>query len=301
MKLNLPVLALIIANIIWGASFPILKFALENIPPFSMAFIRFLLASLILYPLIHTKISYSDLKIKWLWVYAFFGITINIAFFFLALQKTTSLDATIIASTAPIMILVGSAIFLKEKFSLAAVFGTVIALGGALLIIIQPLLEKGVSGALVGNIFMIIATLGAVLSTMAGRKFLTPGNAFGMTFWSCLIGCLTFFPMMIWEFGQNPYWLATLDYRGLIGIIYSAVFSTTIAYVAYDWALAKLPAFRTGVFVYIDPVAAIIIAVPLLGEKITPPFIIGSILVFLGILIAEKRLHYHPLHQLFKI
>ena len=297
-KINYPVLALILANIIWGATSPIIKYSLENIPPFSLAFIRFLIASLILFPLVHKKIDYPDLKNKWLWVYALFGITLNISFFFAALERTMAINATIIASTGPVMVLIGSALFLREKFKLNVSLGVIIALIGAIVIIFQPILEQGFDGALTGNLFMILATLGAVIATIAGRKFLTEKNAAGATFWSCLIGCLTFLPFMLWEFWQNPGWIAGLDTRGIVGIIYGGVFSSTIAYVIYNWALAKLPAFKTSVFTYIDPVVAILIAIPLLGEKITLPFIIGSALIFVGILIAEHRIHWHPLHKL---
>lgn len=298
-KINYPVLALIIANIIWGATSPILKYSLENIPPFSLAFIRFLLASLILFPFVHTKIDYPDLKNRWLWMYAFFGITLNIIFFFLALQRTPSINAPIIGSSGPILGLVGALIFLKEKVSKSAVVGTFVALLGIVVVILQPLLKSGLNTEMVGNLLMVLATLGAVIACMAGRKFLTPSNALGSTFWACLIGTLSFAPLMFWEYLQNPTWWGSLDIRGWVGIIYGGIFASCIAYATYNWALAKLPAYKTSVFTYIDPVAAIIIAVPLLGEKITPPFIIGSILVFLGILISERRIHYHPLHKLF--
>ncbi len=226
------------------------------------------------------------------------GITLNIIFFFYALQRTASINAPIIGSMGPIMVLVGSVIFLRERIKKSAIIGTGVSLAGILLIIFQPLLGKGMDGEITGNLLLIVATLGAVISTVVGRKFLTPQNAAGMTFWACFIGTFTFLPFMLLEYGNNPGWMANLDYRGVTGIIFGGVFSSLIAYTIYDWALAKLPAYRTGVFTYIDPVIAIIIAIPLLGEKITLPFILGSILVFLGILIAEKRLHYHPLHKL---
>lgn len=299
-KINYPVLALILANIIWGATSPIIKHSLENIPPFSLAFVRFLIASLILFPLVHTKINYPDLKNKWLWVYALFGITLNISFFFASLARTTAINATIIASTGPVMVLIGSALFLREKFKLNVTLGVITALIGTIVIIFQPILEQGFDGAITGNLFMLLATLGAVISTIAGRKFLTQKNALGATFWSCLIGCLTFLPFMLFEYLGNPYWISQLDIRGIVGIIYGGVFASTIAYTVYNWALAKLPAFKTSVFTYIDPVVAVLIAIPLLGEKITLPFIIGSVLIFTGILIAEHRIHWHPLHKILK-
>ncbi len=288
-KINYPILALIIANIIWGAASPIFKYSLQNIPPFSLAFLRFLIASLLLYPFVHKNIDYPDLKNKWLWAFALTGITINISFFFLGLKLTESVNAPVIASSAPIIILVCSAIFLREKIKKAAIVGTLLSFLGILLII---------KGSLAGNFLLILSTLGYVASVVIGRKILTEKNSLGITFWSFLIGTVTFLPFMLLEYFQNPGWMANLDIRGWTGILYGGIFSSLIAYVIYDWALAKLPAYRTSIFTYLDPVVAIIIAIPLLGEKITPPFIIGSILVFLGILIAEKRLHYHPLHKL---
>ena len=151
-----------------------------------------------------------------------------------------------------------------------------------------------------GSFFIILATTSAVISTIIGRKFLTPENALGSTFWVFLLGALTFAPLMLWEFVQNPFWLAQLDSRGILGIVYGIFFASTIAYAFYDHALAQMPAYKTSIFAYIDPVAAILVAIPLLGERITPPFVIGSALVFLGILTAEKRLHWHPLHKVLK-
>ena len=300
-KINYPVLALIIANIIWGATSPIIKFSLQNIPPFSLAFIRFLLAALLLYPFVHKSANYSQLKNRWLWIFALSGITFNIIFFFLGLQRTQSIIAPIIGSSGPIMVLVGSMIFLKEHATKRQITGMIISLAGVLWIVVLPFLFHRYAGETLGNIFMILATVGAVVSTLAGRKFLTPENAWAMTFWSCVIGTLTFLPLAFWEFNVNPLWLANLDYRGWTGIIYGAIFSSAIAYGASDWALSKLTAFRTSIFSYMDPVVAVLVAYPLLGETITVPFLIGSVLVFAGIYIAENRIHYHPFKNLFSI
>ena len=228
-KINWPVLALILANIIWGATSPILKFSLENIPQFSLEFLRFLLASLILFPFVHKQINYPDLKNKWLWVYALAGITFNISLFFLALQRTSAINATVIASVAPVMILIGSAVFLKEKFKINVVIGVITALLGTLLIIFNPLLKGELDGEIIGNLLMLGATLGAVISTIAGRKFLTAKNSLGMTFWSCFIGTLSFAPAMFFEYYQNPTWMGDLNIKGILGIIYGGIFSSLIA------------------------------------------------------------------------
>jgi len=297
-KINYPVLALIAANLIWGAASPIFKFSLQNIPPFSLAFLRFLIACLIMYPFIHQKLAWSDLKSKSLWLFGLLGITINIGFFFLALEHTDSINAPIIGSTGPIIILLGSILFLKEKVKLHAIVGILLAFAGILTIILQPIPQKGLDGSFTGNLLLVIATFGSVGSILIGKKILKPDNFLGYTFWSFFIGIITFFPLMMREFLIQPTWIANMDHRGWAGILFGSVLSSVVAYCLYNLALAKLPAFKVSVFAYMDPVVAILIAIPLLGEKLTTTFLIGSALVFVGIMIAEKRVHWHPLHKI---
>ena len=64
------------------------------------------------------------------------------------------------------------------------------------------------------------------------------------------------------------------------------------------YGMSKIETQEVGVFTYIDPVIAVLIAMPLLGEYPTPTFFIGSLFVFLGIFIAERRLHWHPFHRI---
>lgn len=293
-------LALIVANLIWGAASPVFKFSLANIPPFSLAFLRFFGACLLMYPFLHQNLRWSTLKDGRIWVMAILGITFNITFFFLALQRTEAINAPVIASLGPVFILFGSLAFLHEKAKPRVIFGIVLSFIGTVTIVLRPILERGIDGEIVGNILLILATLGAVGHTIIGRKVFTPQNAAEFTFWQFFLGAASFLPLVTWEFSDDPLWMANLDHRGWTGIIFGAVLSSAVAYFCYNWALAKLPAFEVGVFTYIDPIVAIVISIPLLGEKITLPFVLGSVLVFLGILIAEKRLQWHPLHLLYK-
>src|SRR3990167_381234 len=134
-----PVLALIIANIIWGAAAPIFKLALTNIPPYTLAFIRFFFASLIFLPLAlkhWQKINPKDFLI--ITVGVIVTITLHITFFFLGLQRTESINAPIIASSGPVFIYLLSMIILKEKKNLKVLFGMMVALLGVLVIILYP-------------------------------------------------------------------------------------------------------------------------------------------------------------------
>ena len=295
-----PILALIIANIIWGMASPIFKFALSNIPPFTLAFIRFFFAGLIFLPLALNKWQKLTVK-QWLEILlvGFFGITINISFFFLGLAKTESINVPIIASSGPVFIYLLSIIFLKEKPKLRVLTGMFIALAGVLFIILSPLIldgKKFVFGAVEGNLFIFIATFGSVLQTVFGRDILKKINAIQVSAITFLFGSLTFLPFIPKEFANWDFSL--LNVAGWTGIIFGVFFSSALAYFLFYYGVSKLKAQDVGIFTYIDPLAAIVVAAPLLHEYPNLFYIFGGILIFGGIYFAEGRVHWHPFHKL---
>ena len=298
-----PVVALIVANAIWGAASPIFKFALENIPPFTLAFMRFFFAALLLLPFaLARRQKVTRKQLFEVCLGAFFGISINIGFFFLALPKTNSINAPIIASSQPIFLFILSVLFLKEIPHRKVFWGIVISFIGVLIIIVSPLLlNHGTTAlqkenALEGNIFLVVATLGSVLQAIITKKVLKNVNHFIVNYLGFLFGSLTFIPFMIpelqkWSFTQ-------LNINGWVGIVFGIFFSSALAYGLYMYGIAKIDAQEIGVFSYIDPVIAVLIAIPLLGEYPSSIFFLGSLCIFLGIVVAEGRFHWHPFHKL---
>lgn len=294
-----PILALIITNIIWGAASPIFKYSLENIPPFILAFIRFFFAGLIFFPytfFYKKKISWQD-QLKILLI-GFFGITINIAFFFLGLKKTESINVPIIASSGPVFIYLLSILFLKEKPKLKVFLGMMIALIGVLVIILSPIFLNGkklLLGEIEGNLFILIATLGTVIQTIISKDILKRFSPYLVSAMSFIFGALTFLPLAVKEYFNWD--LTQLNSQGLLGIIFGVFFSSALAYFLYYYGISKLKAQEVGIFTYIDPIVAILIAIPLLHEYPNFYYFLGSFLVFGGIYLAEKRVHWHPINK----
>jgi len=295
-----PVLALIITNIIWGAASPIFTFALQNIPPFTLAFIRFFFAGLIFLPLAIGKWQKLTPR-QWLEVLlvGFFGITINISFFFLGLQKTESINVPVIASSGPVFIYFLSILFLKEKPKIKILLGMIIALFGVLTIILSPIFldgKKFIIGAIEGNFFILLATLGTVFQTIIGHRILKKVNPFQVSTVTFLFGALTFIPFVPKEFLNWD--ISFLNINGLVGIIYGVFFSSTLAYFLFYYGISKIKAQEAGVFTYLDPIAAIFIAVPLLHEYPNLFYFLGALLIFGGIYLAEGRIHWHPFYKI---
>ena len=299
-KTKLAIIALIATNIMWGASAPIFKWSLQNVTPFTFAFIRFFLAALILLPFTMHKLTVKKRDFSRLISLSFIGFFIHISLFLFGLTLSSSINAPIIASSAPVFLVLGSVILLKEKIKKQTILGTGVSLLGVLIIILRPLLDDGVDGAIIGNILLVFSTLSFVVYTLLLKEFKFHYSSLTITFWLFAIAAVLFFPFFLWEKATADIF-TIIDLRGLIGILFGAVFTSVLAYVFFNFAIRHIVANEVGIFLYIDPIVAILIALPLLGETITKSFLIGSLLVFLGIYIAERRIHYHPIHKIYKL
>jgi len=299
------IIALILANVIWGFASPIFKWSLTNIPPYTLAFWRFFLASIFLgiYLVATKQFTIPTLNKKhWfkLIFYALTAITGNIIFFFLGLQKTLAINAPIIGSAQPLLVFLVAPFLLNEKLSKRKVIGMSIGTIGIAAIVLEPIYYHGIDGNFIGNLFLVLATMFAVLGTLTGRKLFHDQNPLVLMFWAFIIGGLSFLPFATYEFGSDPTLYQFIDIKGIIGIIYGSVFSSAIAYSCFAYGLSKISASEASMFTYVDPVAGTILAFFMLHEPITIPFLIGTAFIFIGIFIAERRIHYHPFHRLKK-
>ncbi|OGG11411.1 hypothetical protein A2Z00_03115 [Candidatus Gottesmanbacteria bacterium RBG_13_45_10] len=293
--------AIIIANIIWGAAPAIFKLSLQNIPVFTLAFWRFFLGALILLAILRkrAKLPTSSRRDLFLLIaYSLTGITINIIFFFWGLKLTYSINAPIIASAQPILTFILALLFLHELFSLRKLTGMILGAIGIIVIVLEPLLHTGIDGSLLGNIFLVIATVAAVIQTIIGKDVLNRFEPIAFTFWSFIIGAASFLPMASYELVKNPHIYQSLDIRGFGGLTFGAILSSAVAYTLFAWGLSKITATDASVFSYVDPIIGTVLGYFLLKEPITGFFALGSALIFGGIFLAEKRIHYHPLHLL---
>ncbi|EKD85727.1 MAG: hypothetical protein ACD_37C00642G0003 [uncultured bacterium] len=296
-KIQLSILALIIANVIWGASFPIYKWSLDNIPPFTFAFLRFYLGALIILPFVLRKLNIAREDIKELVIVSIFSVSLQIPLLFFGLKLSPSINAPIIIAAGPIFLIMASIIFLKEKPGMKVLGGTLISLIGVLMIILRPLLESGLSGGILGNLLIFLATICGVIQAIFLKRLTPKNDPLTLTFWMFLIGSLPLIPFIIIESNSFNIW-QDLNLQGLIGLSYGVILASVFAHFFLAYAIKYVKASEVGIFTYVDPIATIVIAVPLLHETISSAYAVAAVFVFVGILIAEGRLSYHPLNKL---
>lgn len=298
------VFALIIAAIIWGAGTPILKKSLDTIPPFSMAFLRFIIASLLILPLTARHgITINKKHLPKILKASFFGITLNIGLLFFGATLTTGLHIAVIIALVPIFTAVAAKFLLNEKLKTHTLIGIIFGFIGALIIIGEPILCIATGYKLqhiIGDLLVVLSCLAWVGYTIEYKeldkiKSYSPLETLPISF---LTGAVSFLPLAIFEQIKDPLWPQNLSNFSAFGILYYGIFSSLIAYILYNYGLAKTTATMAGISEYIIPIVAILLSIPILGEQITLYFTIGTALIAIGLFITELRLPHHPLHHL---
>lgn len=291
------VFALIIASLIWGASAPVMKWTLIEVPVYTLAFLRFFLASLLLFIFFRPSLKVAKRDWPLLIAAALFGITIHIPLFFFGLRYTSSINAGVIATAMPILVVISAGIFLHEKVTKNLFVAAALGALGVLLIIFEPLRDEGFSPSVWGNLLLFLSILYNVGFEIMCKKLFKNYKPFTVTFYAFLIGSLFFLPIALPSMIESlPQIYKTPNFY--IGVPFGIVFTSTLAYAFWQWGLSKLPASKVGFFIYLDPVVAAVVAFFLLHEVITLEIFFGALLIVGALYFAEAK---HPYEHLFHL
>lgn len=285
------------------------KITLQEFPVFTLGFLRFGLACLLIAPFFLLEINKEqdkkvkiDLKdIPILFLTGALMTTFNIVFFYEGLIKTTAINASVLTMFVPIMSVLGGWWFLKEKIYLVNLVGIAVGLGGALVVIGLPLLLVGTlpSSDLTGNILLIISDVAYAAGALLTKELLKKYSTLVLVAIMFFVGFITFAIPAIKEIISNPTWVSNITILGILGLLYIAVLSSVCAYFLFEWGLGKIDFIQANLITYIEPAIAASIAVPVLGERISYSFIVGTILIVLGVYWGTlgKQEHHHPHHK----
>lgn len=296
MKLNSwykAVTATLLAQIIWGVAAPLVKIELDSIPPFSLVFLRSLFTVLVLFPFFEFKLHPLQPPLtsndkKTIFLAGFTGVFLNLLFYFTGQQLTTVIDTFVIISAGTPLILIYSYFFEKERLNKLSYLGSLLAFIGTLTIIGSPILSFG-SGSLLGNTLALFATISACASYIFIRRLMTKFDPLLLTFYFFLISLIFSLPLMLWEFLQNPYWMAGINNSNLIILAYLVLGSSISAYYLTNLGLKHLPASLSSTVGYVSTFIAVLLSITFLREKPTIFFLLGTLLIIAGLILAETR------------
>ena len=293
--------------VVWGSTYIGIRVAVETIPPFMMAGVRFLLSGSVLLaweavaawrlrgtpgspaadrPHLLSRREWRDSAIVG-------GALLFGGMGMVALGERTvpSGIAAILVALLPVWVAILGRAFFNERLPWAAVLGIGIGLAGVV-ILVGPF---GQGGGLAFDPFGIFVLLLSPLSWAAGSLFAShrailpqrPLTATGAQM-VCGGAMLMLGAVLFGEFrGFDP---AAISSRSLIGLIYLTSIGSLVGFTTYVWLLRVAPLPKIATYAYVNPVVALILAGILLGETVEPRTIVASaVIVFAVALIVTAR------------
>ncbi|HVZ57326.1 MAG TPA: DMT family transporter [Chitinophagaceae bacterium] len=281
----------ILATLIWSGNYIVARGVHSQISPVSLAFFRWLTASLLLLPMAPRVFrTQGPLMWKHRWkilVTALTGVSLFNTFIYVGGHSTTAINLALIGTTAaPVFSIVLARIFLREQVGLSKIAGVILCFGGILLLISQgdwrnlPALRFSA-----GDLWVLLAAFWFAVYTLLARTRpaeLAPLPFLAVCFWT---GTLLLFPAYWIERTHFPPIRWTGSLAGIV--LYLGAGASILAFYLWNLALPRLGAGRTALLGNLIPLFSTVEAVILLGETFRSAQAYGMALILAGVLTAS--------------
>ena len=287
----IPYLEATFAVAVWGASFIATKVALRDISPISIVWLRFSMGVVILGVVVAMRKQFLRVNPRE-WPYfallGFLGITFHQWLQSNGLQTSDAGTTAWIVSTTPVFMALLGWILLKEKLGWIAVFGILMAFAGVLLVVydgnFNSISLRGFGKP--GDILILISAVNWAVVSVLSRRGLKSHSASLMMFYIMSFGWL--FTSVLFFATQDVSEVGQLTKNGWLGVLFLGIFCSGLAYIAWYDALKALTTAQTGVFLYIEPLVAVVVAFFILSEAITAASLLGGGIIILGVWLVNR-------------
>lgn len=289
-------LALLGANVIYGANYIIAKGVMPNkIGPSAFVFLRILGAGLLFWIIksfIKEKVSKKDLGI--LVLCGLLGVATNQLLFFHGLNLTSPIDASIIITSIPVMVLIFSALILKEKITTNKLIGITIGGLGAVLLVWYGKNSGGTS-SLLGNVLVFINASSYALYLVVVKPLMAKYNPITIISWVFLFGFIWMFPFGIQDVLTTSF--EAFTFQTYIAVAFVIIGTTFLAYLFNIYALTYVSPSVTSSYVYLQPVIsflmvslyAYVLGKSMYAQDIDAIKIISCLLVVIGVYMISRK------------
>jgi len=272
---------------IWGGMYVVSKVVLEIIPPFSLVSLRLILGALTLvivlfvrgFPRIPRKQLFQVLAI------GFVGYGVSLSLQFLGTKLSTAANGSLVTSATPAFVLLFAAILLKEKVTSQRLVALLLATLGVVAVV-DPRSAQLNPNLFLGNLSLLGAAVTWALYSVLVRKSTQDLDVIPFSLIAFLGGLPIALPVGAWELKTVGVGEISLGVVG--GVLFLGIISTALAMVLWNTAFALVDANLASLTFFAQPVVGTILGWLFLGEKITPLFLLGGLLIGLGLIISSR-------------
>ena len=219
---------------------------------------------------------------------AFFGVALNMLTFFKGLSMTSPISAAVIMVCTPLIVLILSAVIIKEKMRKRKILGILLGLFGTSFLILYGKSVENNSNVSLGNFLVLVNAVSYGYYLVIVKKLMDKYNAFTFVKWIYLFGFLMVIPFGLSQFQSVDWAILPSDIVWKIGFV--VVFSTFFTYLLNLLSMRELKPTLVAVFIYLQPLFATVFAISLGKDELSWVKISSAILIFTGVyLVTDKK------------
>jgi len=282
--------ALLGANTIYGLNFVIAKGIMPDyLMPKAIIFIRVLI-TVSVFMILHfilpsQKVDKRDLfKLA---ICAVFGVAINQILFFEGLNLSTPINASIIITVIPVIILIFAHYILNEKITTIKVLGIVLGATGALMIILSAGTGDFRSSTMLGNLLIFINAASWALYLVLIKPIMARYDSTTVMKWVFLFGMIIIFPFTFRSFISSDF--ATIPFKIWMSLSFVVFGATLLAYFLNNYSLKSVSPSVNGIYIYLQPLIAAVVAILFGKDELTWQKTIAALLIMAGVYFVTRR------------
>jgi drug/metabolite transporter (DMT)-like permease len=283
-------LALFTVSLIFGANYVVSKSLMPVfLNPYQLLVLRAGGAMLLIWIFqlftVKEKVVKKDLYM--LALCSLFGIALNQGLFYLGLNLTSAVDASILHTANPVFVMLFAAFIIKEKISFTKSFGILFGLMGALLIIITANHPTHANSSLGGNLLIMLNGAAYALYLVMIKPFMLKYKPVTVLKWLFLFGFIFTLPFA----NKSLFDIRFISFTASawLLLIYVIVVNSFIAYLLIVFALKHVTATVAGYYTYLQPLVACTIGIITASEVLSWFKVLSGILIFTGVFLVNKK------------
>jgi drug/metabolite transporter (DMT)-like permease len=276
------------AAAIWGGMYVVSKVVLEIIPPFSLVTLRLLIGGLTLW-LIRFFRRKDQIEPQQMWRVFGVGVIgygISLGFQFIGTKLSTAANASLVTSATPAFILFFAWIILHERITPLRLAALLVSTLGVIAVI-DPRTAELNPTMFLGNLSLLAAALTWALYSVLIRIVTRKMDVLTVSLIAFLGGLPIVVPLGTWELSKNP--VGPISFGTFGGVLFLGVISTALAMFLWNSAFALLDASIASLTFFAQPVVGSLLSWFFLKETITQLFILGGILILVGLVMASRE------------
>ena len=273
--------ALAVAGVLWGASFPLGKVALEGVGPTWLIVLRFAIAAAVMLPAVRwRRLSIARRDWALIAVGAVLAGPVVFVLQFEGLARTTASSAALLVAVAPPLLAVGAALVDGERAGRMAWTAIAVSTAGVVMLVGAP----GPGRSLAGDLMCAVAMAGAVVWTLLARRLTRRLGALPATALQFAVALAILVPMAWLREGA----LAPVSGAPLAAVVALGLGCTAVTFWLWNWGVARVEAARAGVIANVEPVVGTALGVAFLGDVLGPWTLAGGALLVASAVLATR-------------